>query len=234
MAWLLAAGLWLALAGEVRVAVAANFARPAKEIAALFEKATGDRAILSFGASGPFYEQIAQGAPFQVFLSADQKRPAQAIAAGLAVKGSQFTYAIGKLALWSPSLDVSKGDEVLKAGAFNRLAIANPAAAPYGAAALEVIKALGLADALAPKIVQGATIAQAAQFVETGNAELGFVALSQVTGGTRWMVPASLYSPIKQDAVLLAQDAVSEAFLAFLKGPEARKVIEAYGYDAGP
>jgi molybdate transport system substrate-binding protein len=223
-------------AAETHVAVAANFTEPAKEIAALFKAKTGDDAVLSFGASGPFYEQIAQGAPFQVFLSADAKRPKQAEDAGLAAPGSRFTYAVGKLALWSKSLDVSKGDEALKANAFAKLSIANPDAAPYGAAAIETLKALKLYDAVQPKIVQGNSIAQAFQFVDTGNAELGFVALSQlarVTEGTRWLAPQNLYTPIRQDAVLLksgADDPVAKAFLAFLKGPEARAVIEKYGY----
>ena len=232
----LAFGPDAALAAATHVAVAANFTEPAKEIAALFKTQTGDEAILSFGASGPLYEQISQGAPFQVFLSADQKRPMQAEKAGLAVPDSEFTYAVGKLVLWSPSLDVSKGEEALKAGKFAKLSIANPTAAPYGAAAVETLKALKVYAATAPKIVQGASIAQAFQFVETGNAELGFVALSQlakVTKGTRWLVPATLYTPIRQDAVLLktgASNATAKALLAFLKGPQARAVIEKFGY----
>lgn len=225
-----------AAAGATSVAVAANFTEPAKEIAALFKQKTGYEAVLSFGASGQFYAQMTQGAPFQVFLSADEKRPKDAVAAGLAVADSRFTYAIGKLALWSKSLDVTKGDEVLRANAFSRLSIANPAGAPYGAAAIETLKALALSDAVQPKIVQGNSIAQAFQFVDTGNAELGFVALSQltkVTTGSRWIVPQSLYQPILQDAVLLtrgADSAPSKAFLAFLKTPEARSIIEKYGY----
>jgi len=224
------------IAAETHVAVAANFTEPAKEIAALFKKATGDDAVLSFGASGPFYEQISQGAPFQVFLSADQTRPQQAEKAGLAVPGSDFTYAVGKLVLWSRSVDVTKGDEALKANAFEKLSIADPKGAPYGAAAIETLKALKIYDTLEPKIVQGASIAQAFQFVDTGNAQLGFVALSQlakVTDGTRWLAPQALYTPIRQDAVLLktgADDPTSKAFVAFLKGPGARAIIEKYGY----
>ena len=192
--------------------------------------------MLSFGASGPFYEQISQGAPFQVFLSADQTRPQQAEKAGLAVPGSDFTYAVGKLVLWSRSVDVTKGDEALKANAFEKLSIADPKGAPYGAAAIETLKALKIYDTLEPKIVQGASIAQAFQFVDTGNAQLGFVALSQlakVTDGTRWLAPQALYTPIRQDAVLLktgADDPTSKAFVAFLKGPGARAIIEKYGY----
>lgn len=225
-----------AQAGTTNVAVAANFTEPAKEIAGLFKAKTGHEALLSFGASGQFYAQITQDAPFQVFLSADEKRPKDAVEAGLAVADSRFTYAIGKLVLWSKSLDLAKGGDVLKANGFSKLSIANPTAAPYGVAAIEAMKALGTYEAIEPKIVQGATIAQAFQFVETGNAELGFVALSQlvnVTAGSRWMVPQELYKPIQQEAVLLkkgANDEASKAFIAFLRGPEARAVIEKYGY----
>ena len=225
-----------AAAAETHVAVAANFTEPVKQIAVLFKQQTGDDAILSFGASGPLYEQISQGAPFQVFLSADQKRPMQAEKAGLAVPDSEFTYAVGKLVLWSPSLDVSKGEEVLRVGKFTKLSIANPIAAPYGAAAVQTLKGLKVYDAVAPKIVEGASIAQAFQFVDTGNAQLGFVALSQlakVTKGSRWLVPQAIYAPIRQDAVLLksgAADAASKAFLAFLKGADARGIIEKFGY----
>jgi molybdate transport system substrate-binding protein len=225
-----------AKAGQTNVAVAANFTEPAKQIAALFKQNTGHEAILSFGASGAFFSQITHDAPFQVFLSADEDRPKAAIEGGYAVSESLFTYAVGKLALWSKVVDVTKGDEALKAGAFAKLSIANPNAAPYGSAAVEAMKALGVYEALKPKIVQGASIAQAFQFVDTRNAEVGFIALSQlygVTDGTRWLVPQELYSPIRQDAVLLkkgADDLASKAFLEFLKGPEARAIIEKFGY----
>ncbi len=225
-----------ALAGQTHVAVAANFTAPAREIAALFRAKSGHEALLSFGASGQFYTQIAQGAPFQVFLSADDKRPREAVGAGLAVAESRFTYAVGRLVLWSRSLDLAKGAETLKANAFLKLSIANPIAAPYGAAAVETMKALGVYEAIEPKLVQGNSIAQAFQFVDTGNAELGFVALSQlanVTAGSRWLVPQSLYRPILQDAVLLkkgADDEASKAFIVFLKGPEARAVVAKFGY----
>ena len=172
-----------AQAGQTNVAVAANFTEPAKEIAALFKQKTGHEAVLSFGASGPFFTQITHDAPFQVFLSADAatgRRPPSTTA--LPFPEAQFTYAIGKLVLWSKVVDVTKGDEALKAGAFSKLAIANPTAAPYGAAAIETMKALGVYDALQPKIVQGNSIAQAFQFVDTRNAEVGFVALSQLYG----------------------------------------------------
>ena len=219
-----------------QVAVAANFTAPAKEIAALFKQKTGHEAVLSFGSSGQIYTQIQQDAPFQVFLSADAKRPQEAVDAGFAVADSRFTYAVGKLVLWSKSLDLSKAEDVLKANAFSKISIANPAAAPYGAAAVETMKALGLYDSLQAKVVQGNSIAQAYQFIDTGNAELGFVALSQlakVTAGSRWVVPQSLYKPILQDAVLLKKgddSAPARAFLAFLKTPEARAIIEKYGY----
>ncbi len=223
-------------AAQTNVAVAANFNEPAKQIAALFKQKTGHDAILSFGASGAFLAQITHEGPFQVFLSADQDRPKAAIDAGLAVPETLFTYAIGKLVLWSKVIDVTRGDAALKAGAFSKISIANPNAAPYGTAAIETMKALGVYDALKGKIVQGSSIAQAFQFVDTRNAEVGFVALAQLFGateGTRWEVPQNLYAPIRQDAVLLkkgAADEASKAFLEFLKGPEARAVIEKFGY----
>ncbi len=239
---LAAFGLWLLAAtapvsaAQTHVAVAANFAEPAREIAALFKQKTGHDAVLITGASGAFYSQITNGAPFEVFLSADAERPALAVDKGFAVADSRFTYAIGKLVLWSRVIDVTKGDEALKAGNFAKLSIANPGSAPYGAAAVETLKALGLWDAIQPKIVQGSSIAQAFQFVDTRNAELGFVALSQLYGsteGTRWSVPENLHAPIRQDAVLLktgADNEAAKAFLAFLKTPEARAVIERFGY----
>jgi len=223
-------------AGETNVAVAANFTDAAKEIAAAFKAKTGHQAVLSFGSSGQLYTQITQGAPFQIMLSADDERPKKLVAAGLAVADSRFTYAIGKLVLWSKTKDYVNGEETLKAGAFAKLAIANPTAAPYGAAAIDTLKALKLYEALQPKIVQGNNIAQTFQFIDTGNAELGFVALSQLAGepaGSRWVVPQTLYTPIRQDAVLLKKGAGNEAaaaFLAFLKGAEARAIIEKFGY----
>jgi molybdate transport system substrate-binding protein len=229
-----------AFAGSTNVAVAANFTDAAKEIAAKFKATTGHDAILSFGASGQFYTQIKESAPFQVFLSADDERPKKLVDEGLAAPESRFTYAIGKLVLWSKDPNTVKGEETLKANAFNKLSIANPTAAPYGAAAVETLKALKLYDAVQPKIVMGNTISQAFQFADTGNAELGFVALSQLTGnagGSRWMVPQNLYSEIRQDAVLLKSGAGNEAataFMTFLKGPEARAVIEKYGYALDP
>jgi len=223
-------------AGQTHVAVAANFIEPAREIATVFQQKTGHEAILISGASGAFFSQITHGAPFEVFLSADEERPRMAVDQGFAVPGSLFTYAIGKLVLWSRVVDVTKGEAVLKAGKFQKISIANPTSAPYGAAAIETMEALGVYDALQPKIVQGSSIAQAFQFVDTRNAELGFVALSQLYGtkdGTRWLVPEKLHKPIRQDAVLLkngANDEASKAFIGFLKGPEAHGVIERFGY----
>jgi molybdate transport system substrate-binding protein len=223
-------------AAQTNVAVAANFTEAAKEIAAAFRQETGHEAVLSFGASGQFYTQITQGAPLQVFLSADDTRPKQLVDDGLAVPDSRITYAIGKLVLWSKTPGLVKGEETLKAASFAKLSICNPVAAPYGAAAVEAIKALKVYETLQPKLVEGATITQAYQFVETGNAELGFVALSQLIGpetGSRWLVPQQLYSPIRQDAVLLKSGASNEAatgFIAFLRSPVARAIIVKYGY----
>lgn len=223
-----------AQAGEANVAVAANFAEPAKEIAAAFKAKTGHAITLSFGASGQIAAQIRQAAPFDVFLSADDERPKALAAEGLGVASTRFTYAVGKLVLWSRR-EGAASESALRAGAFERLAIANPLAAPYGAAALETLKTLGLADALKPKIVEGTSIAQAFQFAETGNAEFAFVALSQTIGkgGSVWLVPQNLYAPILQDAILLKQGEANEAaraFLAFLQTGAARAVIERFGY----
>ena len=179
---------------------------PRKRSLLCSKQKTGHEAVLIFGASGAFYTQITHGAPFEVFLSADTERPKAAIDGGFAVPDSLFTYAIGKLVLWSRVVDVTNGEAALKAGNFSKLSIANPVAAPYGTAAVETMKALGVYDALKPKIVQGNSIAQAFQFIDTRNAEVGFVALSQlhgVTEGTRWEVPENLHAPIRQDAVLL-------------------------------
>jgi molybdate transport system substrate-binding protein len=226
-----------AFAGSALVAVAANFTAPAKEIGAAFGKATGDTVEFSFGSTGQLYTQISQGAPFDAFFAADDERPVKAEAEGYAVAGSHFTYAVGKLALWSAKPGVVDANgEVLKSGGFAKLAIANPKAAPYGAAAVETMKKLGLYETLEPKLVQGNNISQAHQFVATGAAELGFVALSQVNldpAGSHWVVPQELYQPIYQDAVLLkpgAANPVASAFLAYLKSPEALAVLEKYGY----
>lgn len=223
-------------AKEAKVAVAANFTAPSKEIAAAFEKAKGHKIVLSFGSTGQLYTQITQAAPFDIFLAADQKRPKQAVDEGRAVPDSRFTYAVGKLVLYSKSKDLVTGEATLKAGKFQKIAIANPVTAPYGTAAVATMKALGAYDAISAKIVQGNSIAQTFQFVDSGNAELGFVALSQVikrTDGSRWIVPSKFHAPIAQDAVLLksgADNPAAREFIAFLKGPEARVIIEKYGY----
>ena len=228
-----------ATAAEVRVAVAANFTEPARKIAALFEAASGHTAIMSFGATGQFYAQISHGAPFDVLLSADRETAAKAIAAGLAVAGTAETYARGKLVLFSRDAGRVTGEATLRAGNFAKIALANPALAPYGAAALQTMQALGVAATLTPKFVQGASIAQTFQFVETGNAEVGFVALSQVIGrtdGSSWVVPEALHAPIEQDAVLLrrgAENVAAKVFLEFLRGAASQSVIESFGYGRG-
>ncbi len=227
-------------AGEVQVAVAANFTAPAQQIAAEFERQTGHRAALSFGATGKFYAQISNGAPFEVFLSADDTTPAKLEKEGQTVAGSRFTYAIGALALWSArTAFVDAQGEVLQSGSFKHLAIANPKTAPYGAAAIETLTRLKLLDAIQPKFVQGENIAQTFQFVSTGNAELGFVALSQITkdgkltGGSAWIVPGDLHEPIRQDAVILARgqdNPATAAFMDYLKTPRAHAIITFFGY----
>ena len=183
-------------AAQVQVAVAANFSGVLDQLAAAFKEKTGDELVISAGATGALYTQITQGAPFEVFLAADNKRPAQAVAEGFGVDGSVFTYAVGKVVLHSTTLDVTDGEAVLKAGAFQHIAIADPKTAPYGAAAMAVIEALGLTDALTPKIVTGENITQTLQFVDSANAEVGFVALSQVIGkgGSQWLPPADTLS----------------------------------------
>ncbi|OIO68890.1 MAG: molybdate ABC transporter substrate-binding protein [Zetaproteobacteria bacterium CG1_02_49_23] len=226
-------------ADEVSVAVAANFTDATRDIIPLFEQASGHTVKVSFGSTGKLYAQIENGAPFEVFLAADSKRPEKAEAAGLAVSGSRFTYAMGKLALWSSQGGMwSDAGAWLKAGDFQKLAIANPKTAPYGLAAEQVMQSLGMWDLLQSKLVQGDSIAQTFQFVASGNARAGFVAGSQVYGwqgdaGTLWEIPQSLYEPIRQQAVLLAkgnQHAAAEAFLEFLKSDAARAVIVRYGY----
>ena len=225
-----------ALAGEVKVAVASNFTAVAEAIAAAFGAKNGNQVALSFGSSGALYAQISQGAPFEVLLSADAAKPKAAIDEGHAVEGTEFTYAMGTLVLYSPTLDLTSGLKVLNANAFSHLAIADPKTAPYGAAASFALAALGLKDKIADKLVVGENVGQALQFVESGNAELGFVAQSQVLGkdpARLWVLPKGLYQPIQQDAVLLnsgATDPAAAAFLDFLKSDEAKALISAGGY----
>ena len=228
-------------ADEVQVAVAANFSAPMQKIAAQFEKDSGHQASLAFGATGKFYAQIANGAPFEVLLAADDETPVKLEKEGLGVAGSRFTYAVGKLVLWSANADlVDSAGAVLNTGSFKHLALANPKTAPYGAAAIEALTKLKVLAELQPRIVQGENISQAHQFVVSGNAELGFVALSQVyqdgklSGGSMWAVPAHLYAPIRQGAVLLAKGKgkpAAAALLAYLKGDKARAIIRSYGYE---
>ncbi len=228
-----------AQADDIYVAVAANFTAPMRQIALDFEKYTGHRIIASYGATGKFYAQIKNGAPFEILLSADANTPARLVKENCAVPGSQFTYATGKLVLWSakPAV-VDESGEVLKKGDFDHIAVANPKLAPYGAAAVEVMSSLGVYAALQPKFVTAENIAQAHQFISSGNAALGFVALSQVLKdgkieGSAWLIPAKLYQPIRQDAVILAKgrdQTAAAAFMRYLKGEKATRVIKSFGY----
>ena len=226
---------------EVMVAVAANFAAPMKAMAQSFEQATGHKLVLSLGSTGNIYAQIKHGSPFDVFLAADTDTPQRLEKEGLGVAGSRFTYATGRLVLWSPQAGfVDKQGEVLRRAPFQRLAMANPKLAPYGAAAGQVMAKLGLEEVLKPKLVQGENIAQAYQFVVTENAQLGFVALSQVfmqgqiRQGSAWVVPAHLHAPLQQDAVVLARGQGKTAvrdLVAYLKSDKAKAIIQSYGYD---
>ncbi|MFY8015143.1 MAG: molybdate ABC transporter substrate-binding protein [Limnohabitans sp.] len=226
---------------EVTVAVAANFAAPMQKIAPLFEKDTGHKAVVSLGSTGGFYAQIKNGGPFHVLLSADDETPLKLEKENLAVSGTRFTYAKGKLVLWSKQAGfVDDEGDVLRSGQFKRLAIANPKLAPYGAAALETLHKLELVQGLQTKFVQGENIAQAFQFVNTENAQLGFVALSQVyadgklSSGSAWIVPSHLHKPIQQDAVLLMagkNNIAATALLAYLRTDKAKAIIRSHGYD---
>ncbi len=229
-----------AWSNEVQVAVAANFAGPMEKIAAAFTQETGHKAVVATGATGKFYAQIKNGAPFEVLLAADDETPRRLVAEGQAVAGSEFVYARGSLVLWSakPGLVDDKG-AVLRRDDIAHIAFANPKLAPYGLAAVETLKALGLYDTLTPKFVMAENIAQAYQFTASGNAPIGFVAYSQIAQpgkpieGSHWLVPANLYSPILQGAVILnkgADNAAAAALMKFLKGDAARAVIRAYGY----
>lgn len=227
-------------AETISVAVASNFTAPMQKIAAQFEQDTGHKAELSFGATGKFYAQISNGAPFGILLAADDKTPAKIAQEGKGDAASRFTYSIGKLVLWSKQDGyVDANGEVLKTGKFQHVAIANPKLAPYGLAAEQTLTKLNLLDAIKPKFVQGENIGQTYQFAATGNAELGFVALSQVMedgkikAGSAWVVPAEMHEPIRQDAIVLnnAKDNVAaKALMDYLKGDKARAIISAYGY----
>lgn len=235
--------LWCAAAcgAEVQVAVASNFVGPFARIAADFAAETGHKAIVAIGATGKFYAQIHNGAPFEVLLAADDETPKKLLADGLGVTGSAFSYARGKLVLWSAKAGVvTDGGAVLKQPGIEHIAICDAKLAPYGLAAEQALRSLKLYDALRPKFVTAESISQAYQFTASGNAEIGFVALSQVAvpgkpqTGSYWLVPANLYSPIVQDAVLLKKGEANPAAVAlmkYLKSDKARAVIRAYGYE---
>ncbi|MDY7560246.1 molybdate ABC transporter substrate-binding protein [Pseudomonas sp. 10B1] len=238
---LVSLGMSTAFADDVQVAVAANFAAPIQAIAKEFEIDTGHKLIAAYGATGQFYTQIKNGAPFDVFLSADDTTPAKLEKEGETVPDSRFTYAVGKLALWSAKEGyVDDKGAVLKANHYQHLSIADPKAAPYGLAATQVLAHLGLTDVTKDKIVTGQNITQAYQFVSTGNAELGFVALSQIykdgkiISGSAWLVPANLHTSIKQDAVILSKgkgNPAAKALMEYLRGPKVAAIIKSYGYE---
>ncbi len=232
----------VASAEDVRVAVAANFTAPMQKIAAVFTQQTGNKVQLTFGGTGKFYAQIKNGAPFDILLAADDTTPVKLEGEGLAVPGSHFTYAIGKLVLWSANAGlVDDQGKVLGAGSWQHIAIANPKLAPYGAAAMQALDKLGLMAVVSPKVVTGEDIGQTYQFAASGNAQLGFVAYSQVlkdgrlNGGSMWLVPADLYAPIRQDAALLTAGKGNPAAAALLKflhdNAQVRAIIKSYGYD---
>ena len=229
-----------ALAEQVLVAVAANFVPPFREVAMEFEKATGHTVQVAAGSSGNFYSQIKNGAPFDVFFSADNERPKLLENEGLGIKGSRFTYAIGRLVLWSPDPNMVKGEDTLRSEKFKHLAMANPKTAPYGVAAMQTMQKLGIWDSVQPRIVLGENIGQTMGFIESGNAELGFLALSQVMDpkikgmGGRWDVPVNLHEPIQQDVLLLAKgkdNPAAKALMEFMREAQATAIIKRYGYE---
>ena len=227
-----------AFSDTARVAVASNFASAARQLAKTFDTTTGHHVAIVTGSTGKLYAQIRNGAPFDAFLSADRLRPELLEKQGAAVAGSRFTYALGRLALWSPGwFDASGGEAILRAGRFRHLAIANPKLAPYGKAAQEALTGMGLWQTLQGRMVRGENIGQALQFVNSGNAELGFVAWSQITrsgggaAGSFWLVPASLHAPIVQQAVLLSRNVAASGFLDYLKTEAAKQIIRDAGYD---
>jgi molybdate transport system substrate-binding protein len=239
--WILVAALLFFIgpvrAAEIRVAVASNFTDAARQIARKFEAKSGHRVVLIFGSTGKHYNQIVNGAPFDAFLAADVRRPELLETAGIAVPGSRFTYALGRIILWSPRPDfIDPEGKVLESGDFRHLALANPKLAPYGRAAREVLEARGLWTRFEARSVRGENIGQTYQFVRSGNAELGFVAYSQVLRpgappeGSWWKVPQELYTPIEQQAVLLTHDAAARAFIDFLGSEAAREIIRVHGY----
>lgn len=229
-----------AFAEQVLVAVAANFIPPFREIALEFEKSTGHQLQVAGGSSGNFYSQIKNGAPFDVFFSADRERPKRLEDEGLGVKDTRLTYAIGRLVLWSSNTDLIKGEETLRSKKFKRLAMANPKTAPYGLAAMQALQKLELWDTLQPHIIMGESIGQTMGFIESGNAQLGFVALSQTLDpkikgqGSQWDIPTDLHEPINQDVILLAKgkdNPAAQALMEFIAGPQAKTIITRYGYE---
>lgn len=237
LAVLLSPATW---ADDINVAVAANFTAPMQKIATQFQQKTGHRVLLSSGATGKFYAQIKNDAPFDVLFSADQQTPERLEREGSAVSNTRFTYAIGQLVLWSPRAGlIDNRGAVLSAGHYTHLAIANPKLAPYGNAAQQVLTRFGLLDNIRPKLVVGENIGQAYQFVQTGNADMGFVARSQVQNeagqisGSYWLVPSSMYTPIIQQAIVLNPGRTKPAvgqLMQYLKGAAAREIIKKYGY----
>ena len=243
MVWAVLCGVMVSLpaqAGEVSVAVASNFSAALDQIIRKFESASGHHVLVSSGSTGKLYAQVVNGAPFDIFLSADSERPILMESEKLAVAGSRYTYAIGRLVLWSPKTGLVDGNgRILRQGQFQHLAMANPKTAPYGTAAMQTLESMGLMKSLQTRVVQGGDIAQTYQFVATGNAELGFVSLAQIKAadqksqGSYWLVPQSLHKPIAQQAVLLEKgrnNSAARDFLVFLKGNEARAIIETNGY----
>lgn len=233
----------IAHAGTLSVAVAANFTAPMKEIATAFKRDTGHELSLAFGSTGKFYAQVSHGAPFEVLLAADASTPERLGREGLGIESSRFTYAVGRLVLWSPQPGrVDADGNVMKEGKPERLAIADPRVAPYGAAALQTLQALGLAQAYQGRLVQGESIGQAWQFVASGNVPMGFVALSQVQAGGRvsgsaWVVPEHLHEPISQQAIVLRRgqgNPVAAELLKYLRGATAQRIITSFGYSLSP
>jgi molybdate transport system substrate-binding protein len=226
-----------AAADEIRIAVASNFAGAIEQLAERFQTKTGHKVTLAFGSTGKHYAQIKNGAPFDAFFAADVERPELLEREGVALPGTRFTYAVGKLVLWSPQQAyVDTAGKVLGQGDFRHLALASPKLAPYGKAAQQVLLALGLWDSLQGRTVRGENIGQTFQFVKSGNAELGFVAYSQIKNpdgameGSFWEVPQSLYEPIKQQGVLLKEGEVARAFMTFVKSEESLEIIRSFGY----
>ena len=229
-----------AKAAEIKVAVASNFANVLKEIAIEFQKDTGHQLAITPGATGRFYAQISNGAPFDVFLSADDETPHKLAQEGKAIASSQFTYAIGRLALWSPNPEmIEKNADILKTDKFKFIAIANAKVAPYGQAAVQTMQKLGVLTKIEPRVVQGESISQTYQFVSTGNAQVGFVALSQIVEngkiktGSAWIVPEEMHEPLKQDAVVLQSCkhmSACQALIDYLKSEKAKKLMASYGY----